>query len=182
MPPSRLLLLGFAFGLVACGSGNPVEEEPATVDGGEYDLTINNLSTGAMTHLIATAVDTSWQPELGLIYMSTDDGVVDHPIGTVTMEIADLFADTSYWDPDKNGVAELRKLVISKTDVRVGTAAQLNAQVFELTGLGEIDEVVVGKNFIRGRLQQVDVHLLVLNSTQSPESARVTGTFTAVVR
>lgn len=162
-----LLLILFLF---SCGS----DVEPnvnGTVDKGDYELTINNHTSGETTTLIALEVSTNWDAESGAIWMSTDDILDDQPIGTVTMQIVvDFTRDTALIFPGG---------LVSKTDRRIGTAMELNPRTFEIVR-GSLRNIVVGGNYISAEILDCDLVQVFVPSGQTPETASLTGTFTAV--
>lgn len=146
------------------------ENSNETVDKGKYDLTINNTTTGETTHLIANTVDTNWDENASFIFLSTDDLLETAPIGTVTISIvADLERDTALIVPGG---------LVSKTDMRIGTADQLNARTFEIIK-GSIRNITVGSNFISGEILQCNLLQTFIPDGQTPELATLSGTFTA---
>ena len=161
------LLILFLF---SCGS----DVEPnvnGTLDKGDYEFTIVNHTLGETTTLVATELDTKWDPDRGFIYMSTDDLLDDRPIGTLTFSIvADLQRDTALIVPGG---------LVSKTDRRVGTAAELNGRTFEIVR-GSLRNIVVGRNYISAEILDCDLVQIFVPSGETPETASLTGTFTAV--
>lgn len=159
------------FILVSCGTSDPGENSNEFIENGEYDLVINNTTTGEVTNLIAKTVDTNWDAEIGFIFLSTDDVLDNDPIGTVSINIiADLERDTALVVPGG---------IVSKTDMRIGTSEQLNARTFEIIK-GSIRNITIGGNFIKGEILDCKMEQIFTPYGQAPEQATLSGTFTAV--
>lgn len=141
---------------------------------GEYIITITGTTE---TVLVGNDVTTNWDEESGLIYLGTDDNL--EPIGTLTMNI--LLPSSS------NNPIRIVSAIQSKTDVRVGTAAELNARNYVIrepsedmpSVRAEITDWEIGTNYIKGTLY-IDMERQLVYSTDEPEYVTLTGTFTAV--
>ena len=118
---------------MSCESDPPEPDIQKSVDKGLYSIKINNTTTGNRTILEGEFVDTNWDPTTGSIFMNTDDSLscggecpcFKGPIGTIPMTISAPFV---YRDTN---VAIIRSILVSKSDIVCGTAAQLNAQLFK---------------------------------------------------
>lgn len=110
---------------VPSSSGPPPPEfEYYTESGYLLDLFTIAGEGEAKTLIGEHDIDGNWIQELGLIYLGADD--VHEPLGTLTLTI-----DTP--EVGKHGYqARILSATLSTTDVRVGTAAELNARLYEL--------------------------------------------------
>jgi hypothetical protein len=78
--------------------------------------------------------------------------------------------------------ADINSILVSKSDIVCGTAADLNAQLFASNQIEVIDSLLIGANFIAGKIIKIPMDLQTLNSTQQPERAEVTVAFIAIDR
>lgn len=62
---------------------------------------------------------------------------------------------------------------MSNSGTREGTAAQLNAQLFEALGANDLFDLEIGANYIAERIDNITMELVILNSTQQPETVKV---------
>ncbi|MDH3651390.1 MAG: hypothetical protein OEQ53_17020 [Saprospiraceae bacterium] len=188
---SRSLLLLLLFGLYSCIPYGFPELGTDTVERGEYKIHISGAETE--TTLIGKDIDTQWIPEDRWIYMGTDEKDTINPIGTITIQLGDFSSNigTTYLhilDSLGNPFTisgdqfDVIAAAVSKTEKAKGTAAELDAKLFEL-GNGSIHQVEVGSNYIRGWL------LLIMDRVLPPhdpnareEKVIVTGEFTAMSR
>ena len=187
---NAFLFVVIAFGLSSCEMDDTaIVPEPSskTLDNGSYLIQIANTTTGDTTTLEGEFVDTNWDKEKGFIFLNTDESLncvggcpcLNGPIGTVTMSIGNII-----YNKDGKPFAIISAITVSKTDVVCGTAEQLNAQLFEAHGeiVGELEDVEIGGNFIAARFAEIPVKLVILNSAQQLESAKVSGLFVAIDR
>ncbi len=187
---NSVLFVVMAFWLISCEMDDvAIVPEPSskTLDNGSYLIQIANTTTGDTTTLEGEFVDTNWDKEKGFIFLNTDESLncvggcpcLNGPIGTVTMNIGNVI-----YNKDSKPFAVIASIAVSKTDVVCGTAEQLNAQLFEAQGhiVGELVDVEIGGNFIAARFTEIPVDLVLLNSAQQPESAKVSGLFVALDR
>jgi hypothetical protein len=165
-------------------SGKSVEPtSDATEVRGSYDLIIGTgkvrctaqdpHTCDSATVLLGQDVDTNWAPEDGFIYLGADEQLQGKPIGTLTMTIA-----APIFDEDEGLLlATVLDAVVSKTDARCGTAAELNAKLYGLLS-GEVFVLEIGANFINGfaelRMEKVSPR------DGETELVDVTGPFTAL--
>ncbi len=121
---------------MSCEDDPPEPDNSNSIDKGVYLITIDNITTGVKTSLIGEFVDTSWDPATGFIFLNTDDST-SGPIGTITMSV-DI--------PNTRFNSEtISSILVSKSDIRKGTAAQLNAQLFEGTKIShDLLDVEIG--------------------------------------
>lgn len=200
MKTCPILLLAI-FALISCIPFDLPNLGTDTVEKGEYDIRIFGPKTD--TRLVGHNVDTQWIPEDGWIYLGTEEIGSLKPIGTVTL-VLNAFVEShsitrfSFEDGsltrDTVPYFSLKSALVSKTEKRRGTAAELDAKLFEISlmnvpGIGEIPngtvhDVQVGQNFIRGTIS-MQMHRLLLNPNDpnaEPEVVLVQGTFTAMSR
>jgi hypothetical protein len=193
MKTCPLLLLGF-FTLISCIPFDLPNLGTDTVEKGEYDIHIYGPNTN--TRLVGKHVDTQWIPEDGWIFMNTDEVDTLNPIGTITLQLGafDDASPHSYpYIVDSLGNPfvfesnewEVNVASVSKTEIRKGTAAQLDAKLFESKAFGgSIYHVELGANFIRGylfiRMDRVKTNPNDPNFVE--EVVLVSGEFTAMSR
>jgi len=168
----RLLIPISIILLISCGTDN-IDPVNKTVTKGEYVIEIVNRTTGDTTTLVGTDVDTNWDPDRGLIWLGTDDKLDGKPIGTVT-----AFVSVDYSNQNKS--VEVHDFSISKTDVRKGTADELNARLFRGTSFVEKwHQIEIGKNYIKAYFYLTNLERVIANTGQEPEQADVFGVFVA---
>lgn len=142
---------------LGCGEDGPPpasnDDEPnsetQTPEGDYYQVCIDSEIYG-QTNLNGVHVDTNWDADAGFIFLNTD-ACSEGPIGTVTLVIGDIVEN-------ENGpFATLTSALVSKTDVRVGTSAELNPVLWEAMapagaelGSGQVDIIDLGSDFIEG--------------------------------
>jgi len=143
----------------------------------EYDFTITHKTTGEITRLVATDVNTTWNIDDGYIFLSTDNLLQGQPIGTITMNIGSDLVDKG---GSEGVIAQLRPGgIVSKTDQRVGTSAELYARAFEIL-LGWLPNVEANNSFIRANLDTCTLNRILIPVGEFPEDASIKGTFTAL--
>ena len=165
---SLFVILFFA----SCEKLNP--DSGNRISNGSYEITI---SGDKVIKLIGKDVDTRWDEEDEWVYLGTDDHL--EPIGTLTMQLS---VPASSADP-----IIITDAIQSKTDVRVGTAAELNGRNYVIRELSEDFPIVtaevrdweIGANYLKGTLY-IDMERVLNYSTDTAEFVTVTGTFTAV--
>ena len=138
-------------------------------DKASYLITITG-SEGGPHILVGENIDSNWDRDNGIIYLGTDDN--NEPIGTITLIIGTI----------TGGEANVIDAIVSKTDVRVGTGAELNGRTFflpEMGGTQKLENIKVGLNYISGTLN-LSLEGDVPYSDDPPESVAVTGEFVAV--
>jgi len=199
---SLLILLLAIFAIISCIPFDFPNLGTDTVEKGEYDIRIFGPKTD--TRLVGKNVDTQWIPEDGWIFLNTEEKDSLRPIGTVTL-VLNAFVENNHsitrfsfedgsLTRDTVPYFSLKSALVSKTEKRRGTAAELDAKLFEISlmnvpGIGEIPsgtvhDVQVGQNFIRGTIS-MQMHRLLLNPNDpnaEPEVVLVQGTFTAMSR
>lgn len=141
---------------------------------GSYEITISGNKD---IKLIGNDVDTNWDDENEWVYLGTDDHL--EPIGTLTMQLS---VPASSANPIR-----ITDAVQSKTDVRIGTGAELNGRNYVIREpsddfpvvTAEVRDWEIGANYIKGTLY-IDMERVLNYSTDTAENVTVTGTFTAV--
>jgi hypothetical protein len=151
-------------GLLACGGAD--KNSNATVTKGEYVIVVSGDHD---VRLEGDNVDTNWDPNGGFVFLNTDE--FNEPLGTLTMTIGGQI------DESIKEYAVFSAL-LSKTDVQVGTALELNSRLFEFIE-GSITNVEIGSNFIRASLGLKMTRVLFYPDDE-PEDVNVVGTFTAM--
>ncbi len=180
---NSILFAAIVLGFISCENDPPEPDTLKTYDKGAYAILIDNTTTGVITQLIDTNADTNWDPTTGAIFMNTDDSLscgdgvcpcLLGPIGTMTMTVSGINKNTSS--------AILNAILVSKSDVVCGTAAQLNAQLFLSFGPEDLFDLEIGANYIGGRIDKMRMELQTLNEDQTPETAIVSVVFVAIDR
>jgi len=161
----KLILLPVALlVMISCNELNNGDRR----DKASYMITITGSKDGPHI-LVGEDINSNWDQDNGIIYLGTDAS--NEPLGTITLRIGAI----------TGGEAPILHAVVSKTDVRVGTGAELNGRTFALPESGstqKVENITVGSNYISG---QVNLSLEgdVPNSGDSTESVNVTGEFVA---
>lgn len=176
----RFVIVAHLLGMVVSGCGasaSPTIDE--RIEQGEYEITIESAVSGN-TVLVAKTPHTNWNPDEGRIYLGTEENeALNDPIGTLTMTI-DRIEDSG-----ESLTARVLTSALSKTDVREGTSAELNAKVYEqdygdgsMPGSSYVFNVLVGRNFIGANLL-LRMRRIQVNPGDEPEQVTVRGWFKA---
>lgn len=176
----RTLIICTLIGLFSIGCGNDLSDQSNSTEvpmKAEYDFTLTNKTTGEVTRLVATDVNTTWRIDDGYIFLSTDNLLEGQPIGTVTMNIGSDLVDLG----GSEGVFAqiLPGGIVSKTDQRVGTSAELNARAFEIL-FGGLANIEANNTFIRANLDTCILSRILIPPGEFPEDAFIKGSFTAL--
>lgn len=156
--------------LSSCGS-EVEKDNNEVVEKGEYFIVIDGDS-GKTILDAKLSPDTNWDQNMGYIYLGTEeDSNYNGAIGTMHIQIA-------YEDVTDEDVYYPTSVILSKTDQRIGTAAELNARLYNYTS-GGLFEVEIGANFIRGKIDLVMERERIYPQDEA-ETVTVQGTFTAV--
>jgi hypothetical protein len=167
--------------IVSCIKESIKPDNDETKNKAEYKLFISDKEDD----LIGDGVDSSWDPSLGMIWLGTDQNNL--PTGTLTI-IIDSIVDN---------IAVISSATLSTVDALVGTAVEINGKTYSLVGKDELqeefnfdvgiqilDSVVVGANYISGRIGLRDETGLyagwLMKETSTGENHMLTGTFTAI--
>jgi len=181
------LLAGLGVILVivtGCGSsGTPQDAEGLFVDEsiseGSYRISIQSTPGSAESYsrrLVGETINSNWAPSISTIYLGTD--AVNQPLGTVTMGIGDIVESDG-----QPGVYVVRvdTAFVSASDSATGPT---DARTFQLVAGsvgagagGSIQEVELGRNFIRGEL--VLLMQQILPPPDEPIIVKVSGEFVA---
>lgn len=165
----HFLLCLLTASLFSCGTENP-EKSGETVSKSEYQIVITGDHERV---LVGDNVESSqWIPEDGWVYLSADE--FNEPLGTLTMSIG--------WKTEEEAYPEyyVASALLSKSDLKVGTAEELNARLYEMTE-GTITYAEFGANFIRGHLS-LKMERVLNWPDDEPETVIVNGSFTAKSR
>ncbi len=165
--------------LNTCGSDDHKATPDKSVTHGSYDFEISGTAGGPY-EIKSDNAKTNWDADAGYIFCNTDDK--NEPLGTLTLTISSV-------NPDGNAI--ILDAIVSKTDVRVGTAEELNARTFLITprdtdpeadytgSNGFITDAEIGSNYIKANFT-MQMYRQIFWPDQEPESVKVSGTFTAV--
>lgn len=168
---SVVCLLALLF-TVACDE-DPVVDEPDnndTKDKAEYDLGIFSSITALSesSHpdksLIGDNVSSSWDSELGIIWLGTDEKYL--PTGTLTIFIDSIVEQRASYSA-----------ILSTTDQLVGTSQELNAKLFNTVPNEELilEDLEIGANYVSGSIPAA-----LLEEATTGELVWLTGSFTAL--
>ncbi|MGW8315938.1 MAG: hypothetical protein ACWGNV_10085 [Bacteroidales bacterium] len=168
---AETLLLGIFF-FVSCEKLDPNSGDK--IDHGSYEITISGIND---TKLVGKDINTNWDEESGWIYLGPDDNI--EPLGTLTLQID---VPPSSADP-----IVILDALQTKTDVQVGTSAEINARSYMIREpsddfpvvRAEITDWEIGANYIKGTIY-IDMERLQFYSTDTAEYVTLTGTFTAI--
>ncbi len=175
MRTSRLIPAVLLAASAACGGSSPGPAGPG--DGPTGEPSSYDLQVASITMKGNSGVETSWDADLGLLYLGADE-VTQNAIGTVTLQLG----------PVSNGTnggrrADVLQAAVSTTLARVGTAEELDAHLYQLSpiGLSEISGIKNGIDYIEGTVEIFLEQVLPAppNGTP-PATAILTGTFRAV--
>lgn len=108
MKTSILLLPVIVLLVTSCGAAAD-ETIGDSVEKGGYLIVIEGTEGGPCL-LVGENVDTNWDAGSGFIFLNTDEN--NEPIGTLTFAIGEI----------EEGKAAILSAVVSKTEVKVGTA------------------------------------------------------------
>ncbi|NNF33863.1 MAG: hypothetical protein HKN68_07125 [Saprospiraceae bacterium] len=176
----RTLIICTLISLFSIGCGNDLSDQGNSSEipmKAEYDFTLTNKTTGEVTRLVATDVNTTWNIDDGYIFLSTDNLLDGQPIGTITMNIGSDLVDRG---GSQGVIAQLLPGgIVSKTDQRVGTSLELNARTFEIL-LGWLSKVEANNTFIRATMDTCVLNRIFIPQGGFPEEATIKGTFTAL--
>jgi len=164
-------LIGFLV-LLSCEKMDPGADNKSAKSG--YEITLSGTNDIV---LVGKNVNTNWDEEDSWLYLGADENL--EPLGTLTMQLA----VPSY----SNDPIQVISAIQSKTDVRVGTAMELNARNYVIREPSEDFPVVraeitdweIGVNYIKGTLY-MDMERQLIYSTDESEFVTLTGTFTAI--
>jgi len=144
-----LLLSALVAGMliVSCEKEVAPINDNESYDKSSYTLKIYGAGgagvTGDHKLIHGKTIESTWDDELGLVWLGTDRDSV--PIATITFEIGEfhVYSEGDY--------ADAHKIHISTTDVRVGTSEQLNAKLYTAEE-GDILLFKRGGNYVKGVL------------------------------
>ena len=161
------LTLTLSVGLSACVKDEPVAvEDPDPPTFSFYHL---KIAGDRELLLDGVDVDASWDSDAQAVYLGTDDTF--EPLGTLTMDLEFNPSGPHHW---------VREATLSTTDVRVGTAAELNARLYTLKGLGEFSTTAWTRDYIVADTIHMSRERVLVWPNDSPEDVEVTGFFTAL--
>jgi len=149
-----------------------------SADEAEYELTLTGDGIEGEMVLIGKNVDSNWDPDTGFIFLNTDEN--NEPLGTLTMNLAVPLPDAPIW-LERWGYVPVYDALASKSDVRVGTAAETNSRTYtKIDGDDKgMTEMKIGNNFIWAKVDFKMERVLAWPS-DAPETVTLKGTFTAV--
>lgn len=172
----KLVLLLICLAFPGCNNDN---SQTPTVNGeiteGRYSLTLSSEHFGS-TPLDGDSVSTSWAADTGAIFLGADEN--NQPLGTLTMTVGPV-----YTHPNGLRTVNVLSAVLSKSDVRVGTAEELNAMTYNLISAPDanhIFSVEIGTNYIRGNMSTVLFERVLFYPEDVPDIATVSGEFVAI--
>ncbi|MDH3207556.1 MAG: hypothetical protein OEO79_13225 [Gemmatimonadota bacterium] len=165
---SLALLLGAA--LSACDGEDPLladitrNEIP---DVSAYNLFVEGADTDT---LIGIDVDASWDYDAGTLWLGTDD--LAEPLGTLTLTISEHVAD---------GLAVgIENATLSMTDVRVGTALEINGRLYQQQGKGGGLWEAITREYIVVHDLEIPMVRILINPGDLPEAVKLKGNFQAL--
>ena len=176
----RLFTLLCIVALVICScdeNGVTPTTTNENVDKGTYRLVITGDGIADSLVLVGETVKTNWDPGAGFIFLNTDENI--EPLGTLTMTIAVPLIDASTW-LDRWGYVPVYDALVSKTEVRVGTAVELNGRTYQKFDGDDkgFTNMEIGTNFISGNIEFTMERILVWQQDE-PETVTVKGWFVA---
>lgn len=116
-------------------------------------------------------VDAKWGREFGIAWLGTDE--VHEPIGTLTLNLVPETNSQAYW---------FSSATLSTTDVKVGTAAELNARLYKLKE-GSISfciPYVINDDYLLCDTFSIQMERVIVHQGDEPEDVLVTGKFNIV--
>ena len=163
------------FYMISCTSNENVPDTPnPPIDlptKSSYKLNVKGESfSGAPIDftLVGDSFSANWDADFNTIYLGTDE--INEPLGTFTAELRVV---------DNRLI--LLNSTLSKTDVRVGTSAELNAQLYSYIGQsGWIDISYLDDEIIVFDSLMIPMDRVITNQSQEEETVVVTGKFTVV--
>lgn len=161
---------------MSCNSGddlpqgtNPPEEEPTE---SSYEINVYGETDNGEEFrftLKGDSFDANWSHDQLTVWLGTDE--VNQPLGTFTAVI----------QPLENIPYAVKTATLSKTDVKVGTADQLNARLYGSSNeVGTFNVAYVTDQIIVVESMSIPMERVITNQTQVAEDVLVTGKFTIV--
>jgi len=160
------LALALSVGLSACVKDDPIaveDPDPPTFSFYQFNITGDRRFV-----LDGIDVDASWDNDLQAVYLGTDDTF--EPLGTLRMDVEFNPAGALHF---------INEAVLSTTDVRVGTAAELNARLYTLK-FGRFRTTAWTSDYVVADSIHMSMERVLVWPNDSPEDIEVTGYFTAL--